>query len=126
MEPKLVQVTLGQTALVRCSLNNFANHTWIKNGSIVANTFKTFQTITGVLLVHNVSAEDSGEYTCTAVTKYGILAGNSVIQVGGNLLIDLMFDFHRQIFCGPDSHNLASLIFCYHLPSDHRIIHPID
>jgi len=85
MEPKLVQVTQGQTALIRCSLNSFANHTWIKNGSVVANEFKTFQTTTGVLLVHNVSAEDSGEYTCTAVTKYGILAGNSVIQVGGNL-----------------------------------------
>lgn len=84
MEP--VIVAQGQTAQLRCKIDALANFTWIRNGTVLTNQRKTFQTTTGVLLVSNVSAVDIGEYICLAQTRSkNILAASATLKIGGTL-----------------------------------------
>ncbi|XP_066923704.1 leucine-rich repeat-containing protein 4B-like [Clytia hemisphaerica] len=82
IEPKLTLLKSGKTAQIRCNVNALAEYTWIKNGSVLTNQFKTFQTNTGALFVHNVTEADSGEYICLVKTENATLAGSSIVKVG--------------------------------------------
>ena len=79
-------VAHGQTAQLRCKIDALANFTWIRNGSVLTNQRKTFQTTTGVLLISNVSAIDTGEYICMAQTRSkNILAASATLKIGGRM-----------------------------------------
>lgn len=92
-----VMVTLGQTAQLRCKINALANFTWIHKGVILPNQRKTFQTTTGILLVHTVSHNDTGGYICLTKTRHNlVLAASTTLQIGGTHIY--LYDFETFFF----------------------------
>jgi len=72
----------GSPSHFQCNVNINANFTWMHNGSMLTSTKQYFQTTSGLLILRNVSKQDSGQYTCVVTSSEGIFAASAILKIG--------------------------------------------
>ncbi|XP_060790679.1 papilin isoform X1 [Neoarius graeffei] len=90
-ESTLVNARAGQSARLHCTIlpSSAANSViiqWTKNGAIL-NTLRHSQHSDGTLAINNLTAEDSGVYTCTASSRQQLEQLQIQLRVSGDLRI---------------------------------------
>ena len=93
LQSSRLSLTKGETATIQCSWKGSLNNTkvkWLKNETVIGGDVKRTNISTqknlSVLVIHNVSSEDSGLYVCKVIQDIPNL--RSYIGAGTQLTVN--------------------------------------
>ncbi len=130
--PKLIELvktqrqTVGSTYALTCNTwsgsppfkySFYQNDVLLKSGSSSNSrvTVTEMKDSLAMLMIKNLTINDSGNYSCTVQSRHGVDAKWTVLQVNGLFLFLLCLIVHSK--CGANGVSFKSLlIFCFHKP----------